>query len=143
MAITSSFHPEPDTHVEPVRYAAGSNLMGLLSTVLTDGGGRAPRWVSVARRRRLRHPVRLRAVAVVRHWSERTIIGLVMQPLDNSLVVSGRRGLSRPLAADDAAGSRRAQPVLDPGRQRARSAGWRSTIGGTPAAASATSSARR
>ena len=36
---------------------------------------------------------RLRAVAVVRHWSERTIIGLVMQPLDNSLVVSGRRGL--------------------------------------------------
>ena len=43
VAITSSFRPEPETHVEPVRYGAGSNLMGLLSTVLTDGGGPRPR----------------------------------------------------------------------------------------------------
>jgi cholesterol oxidase len=92
VAITSSFHPEPDTHVEPVRYAAGSNLMGLLSTVLTDGGGRAPRWVTWVGTS-LRHPVVFARSLSNWHWSERTIIGLVMQPLDNSLVVSGRRGL--------------------------------------------------
>jgi cholesterol oxidase len=91
VAITSSFHPSLDTHIEPVRYGHGSNMMGLLSTVLTDGG-RGPRllrWV----RECARHPgVFVRSLSV-RHWSERTIIGLVMQSLDNSLVVSGKRGL--------------------------------------------------
>ena len=36
-AITSSFFPDPHTHVEPVRYGKGSNVMGLLQTVMTDG----------------------------------------------------------------------------------------------------------
>ena len=92
VAITSSFRPEPETHVEPVRYGAGSNLMGLLSTVLTDGGGRRPRaltWLSEL----ARHPVRAARTTWVRGWSQRTVIALVMQSLDNSLVVSGRRGL--------------------------------------------------
>ena len=35
VAITSSFYPEPDTHVEPVRYGRGSNSMGLLTSVMT------------------------------------------------------------------------------------------------------------
>jgi cholesterol oxidase len=30
VAITSSFHPAPDTHIEPVRYGPGSTAMGLL-----------------------------------------------------------------------------------------------------------------
>ena len=38
VAITSSFHPDEHTHVEPVRYGRGSNSMSLLQTVLTDGG---------------------------------------------------------------------------------------------------------
>jgi cholesterol oxidase len=90
VAITSSFHPRPDTHIEPVRYGRGSNLMGLLSTVLTDGG-RGPRLLRWAREC-VRHPRVFARSLSVRHWSERTIIGLVMQSLDNSLVVSGRRG---------------------------------------------------
>ena len=28
VAITSSFHPDADTHIEPVRYGKGSNAMG-------------------------------------------------------------------------------------------------------------------
>ena len=47
-AITSSIHPNEHTHVEPVRYGRGSNAMGLLSAVLTEGDrpGEAsvPRW---------------------------------------------------------------------------------------------------
>ena len=43
LAITSSFHPAPDTHVENVRYGRGSDAMGLLGTLLVDGGGRWPR----------------------------------------------------------------------------------------------------
>ena len=38
VAITSSWHPDEHTHIEPVRYGKGSNAMGLLSTTLTDGG---------------------------------------------------------------------------------------------------------
>jgi cholesterol oxidase len=44
IAITSSFHPDHDTHIEPVRYGKGSNFMSLMQTVLTDGDGPGPRW---------------------------------------------------------------------------------------------------
>ncbi|WP_456237749.1 GMC family oxidoreductase N-terminal domain-containing protein [Nocardioides sambongensis] len=44
VAITSSWHPDEVTHIEPVRYGKGSNAMSLLQTVLTDGGGDRPRW---------------------------------------------------------------------------------------------------
>jgi cholesterol oxidase len=91
VAITSSFRPSPETHIEPVRYGRGSNLMGLLGTMLTDGGGRYPRWLTWLREE-ARHPVRAARFLSVRRWSQRTIIGLVMQSVDNSLVVSGRRG---------------------------------------------------
>src|SRR4029450_4772630 len=50
VAITSSFHPDEHTHVEPVRYGRGSKSMGLLQTRLAAGGARA------ARRRRVAAP---------------------------------------------------------------------------------------
>lgn len=90
IAITSSFHPEPHTHVEPVRYGRGSNAMGLLQTLLTDGDtgrSRAREWLATARREWRTLP---RALSV-RRWSERSIILLVMQSLDNSITTYGRR----------------------------------------------------
>jgi cholesterol oxidase len=90
VAITSSFHPDERTHVEPVRYGRGSNAIGLLQTVLSDGGGRVPRvlkTLGVA----LRHPgAAVRSLSVHR-WSERTVIALVMQTGDNSLVLRTAR----------------------------------------------------
>lgn len=91
VAITSSFRPTPDTHIEPVRYGRGSNLMGLLGTVLTEGGGPRPRWRTWLREM-ARDPRRAARTVWVRRWSQRTVIALVMQSLDNSLIVSGRRG---------------------------------------------------
>ena len=88
VAITSSFHPDERTHIEPVRYGKGSNAMGLLQTLLTDGD--RPRFRQLVRQL-VRHPGLLRSLNV-RRWSERTVIALVMQSLDNSIVVSGRRG---------------------------------------------------
>ncbi len=92
VAITSSFHPAPDTHIEPVRYGRGSNAMGMLSTLLTDGAAgprRLTSWLTEA----VRRPGVLARSLWLRRWSETTIIGLVMQSVDNSLVLSGRRGL--------------------------------------------------
>jgi len=84
VAITSSFHPDENTHIEPVRYGRGSNVMALLQTVLTDGDGPAPRWRTwlreVWQQRRI-----VPSLYDMRHWSERTVIALVMQSLDNSI----------------------------------------------------------
>ena len=90
IAITSSFHPDEDTHIEPVRYGKGSNLMALLQTVLTDGDGPAPRWRTWLRemwgqRRDVRN------LYDMKHWSERAVIALVMQSLDNSLTTYTKR----------------------------------------------------
>jgi cholesterol oxidase len=88
VAITSSFHPDANTHIEPVRYGPGSNAMGLLQTVLTDGGPWRPlRWFGVF----FRHPLKHARVLSVHRWSHKTIIALVMQSLDNSLDVHYRR----------------------------------------------------
>lgn len=97
VAITSSFYPEPGTHVEPVRYGHGSNLMGLLGTVLASGRPGEPpsfrRWLGAV----VREPRLLAETLDLRQWSERTVIALVMQARDNSLTVFARRGfLGRP-----------------------------------------------
>jgi cholesterol oxidase len=99
VAITSSFHPDAQTHVEPVRYGRGSNVMGLLGTALADGGGRS-RLLTWAREV-LRHPVMMARNLSMHRWSEQTIAALVMQPCDNSLTcyttpsLFGRRLTSR------------------------------------------------
>jgi cholesterol oxidase len=90
VAITSSFHPDADTHIEPVRYGPGSNAMGLLTTLLVDGGGRVPRPIRFLGQA-LRHPVLLLRSLSNRRWSDKTIIALVMQTLDNSLTVRRTR----------------------------------------------------
>jgi cholesterol oxidase len=90
VAITSSFHPDEHTHVEPVRYGKGSNLMSLLQTVLTDGdlGPRWRTWLKEmwSKRREVRDLYDLK------HWSERAIIALVMQSVDNSITVFSKAG---------------------------------------------------
>jgi cholesterol oxidase len=92
IAIGSSFHPNADTRIEPVRYPKGSSLMGLFSTVLVDGAGRGPRplrWLGTL----LRHPLYAVQAHLPWRWAERTVILLVMQAHDNALRLrwTGRR----------------------------------------------------
>ncbi|MFF8473243.1 GMC family oxidoreductase N-terminal domain-containing protein [Streptomyces sp. NPDC015414] len=84
VAITSSIHPDDSTHIEPVRYGKGSNSMGGLSILqvpYAEGSSRVLAWLANA----ARHPLLVARSLSNRRWSERTIIGLVMQSLDNSL----------------------------------------------------------
>ncbi len=94
VAITSSFHPEPDTHVENCRYGRGSGAMGLLATVLVDGpdgrhgdGGRLRRLARVV----AADPGAAVRALSVRRWAERSVIALVMQSRDNSITVRTAR----------------------------------------------------
>jgi cholesterol oxidase len=100
VAITSSFHPDEDTHIEPVRYGKGSNVMSLLQTVLTDGAGPAPRWRTWLKEM-WKEKANVLDLYDMKHWSERTVIALVMQSVDNSITTftkkvpfTGRRYLS-------------------------------------------------
>jgi cholesterol oxidase len=91
-AITSSFFPDENTHVEPVRYGKGSNLMGLLQTIMTDGSAAKQRrrnWI----RNAARNPIMFFKIFDVRSWSQRTVIALVMQNVDSSIKVSSKKGL--------------------------------------------------
>ncbi|MGQ0775130.1 MAG: GMC family oxidoreductase [Pseudonocardiales bacterium] len=119
VAITSSFHPDEHTHIEPVRYGPGSNAMGLLQTLATDGASDTPRWRQLLRFV-ARHPVQMARLLSVHHWSERTVILLVMQSLDNSLTtyrshgrLTSRQGHGEPNPTFIPAGLRATQLVAE------------------------------
>ncbi|GHF88102.1 cholesterol oxidase [Amycolatopsis bartoniae] len=92
VAITSSIHPDENTHIEPVRYGKGSNAMSLLQTIATDGSLPTPRWRQMIGTL-LKHPVQSLKLLNGYRWSERTVILLVMQSLDNSITTYTKRGL--------------------------------------------------
>jgi cholesterol oxidase len=84
VAISSSIYPDEDTHVENVTYGRAGDAMALLFTLLTENGTRLTRplkWLGQL----VRHPGRAVRLAFPMKWSQRTIILLVMQTLDNSL----------------------------------------------------------
>lgn len=88
VAITSSWHPDEHTHIEPVRYGHGSNAIAAMQTVLTEGGPRRfRRWLKEMWLQRRS----LRTFYDFKHWSERTVIALVMQALDNSITTFPKR----------------------------------------------------
>jgi cholesterol oxidase len=104
-SITSSFYPNPNTHVEPVRYGKGSNSMGLLQTIMTSSENpaiRAKQWIVEA----IKHPTLIFRILNVRKWSERSVIALVMQNLNSSVTVFQKRniiGISKLSSKNDSA----------------------------------------
>jgi cholesterol oxidase len=89
VAITSSIHPEPHTHVEVCRYGKGQNALFGITAPLVDGGAwRALRFLFVL----LRHPLQFLRSRWGYRASEHGVILLVMQSLDNSLTSFRKRG---------------------------------------------------
>ncbi|WNI22950.1 GMC family oxidoreductase [Streptomyces sp. ITFR-16] len=95
VAITSSIHPDENTHIEPVRYGKGSNAMGGMTILQVPySTHRVLAWFGNL----AKHPTLAVRSLSNRRWSERTIIGLVMQSLDNSLTAYRKpRGLGKGL----------------------------------------------
>ncbi|GAB3129203.1 GMC family oxidoreductase [Tsukamurella serpentis] len=89
VAITSSFHPTADTHIEPVRYGPGRNVMGMMQTLLVDGGEHRTR-VRGLLRDVVRNPSYVRMLKQ-KNWGQRVMILLVMQTLDNSITTYTKR----------------------------------------------------
>ena len=96
IAITSSIYPDEHTHIEPVRYSAGSDVMGTLAAgTLVDGGGSVPRilrfiWSSIL------HPINTIRFLSPIGFAKSSIILLVMQTVDNSIKIVRKRRLIWP-----------------------------------------------
>ncbi|HWQ84910.1 MAG TPA: GMC family oxidoreductase, partial [Anaerolineales bacterium] len=94
VAITSIFHADPVTTIEPVRYPAGSSLMRLLSAPLIAGGqsipGRFLKTLGII----LTHPLDFLRTHILPGWAQRTTILLVMQSVDNCIRVRLGRSLA-------------------------------------------------
>ncbi len=92
VSITSSFHPEPHTHVELCRSNEMQDKGAVLNVPLVDGGPhRLRRFVA----EQVRRPGPLLRTRRLRDSSSRTLSLLVMQSLDNSLTSYLRRGKLR------------------------------------------------
>ncbi|WP_063054807.1 GMC family oxidoreductase [Nocardia salmonicida] len=90
VAITSSIHPEPQTHVEVCTYGKGQNALFVQTVPMIDGGAfRFLRLLLTI----LLHPVQFLRSQNAHGASERSVILLVMQSLDNSLTsyLKGKR----------------------------------------------------
>jgi cholesterol oxidase len=95
VAITSSFHPNEHTHIEPVHYGKGSNSMGLLQSPPLGGQSSLGTRLWSGFKALFTWPFTYLRLMSVRRWSQRTIIALVMQAHDNSLTVRYRKGKLR------------------------------------------------
>ena len=89
VAITSSIHPEPQTHVEVCTYGKRQNALNIQTVPMVDGG--AFRFLRLLLSIVL-HPVNFLRTQNLYRASERGVIILVMQSLDNSLTSFLKRG---------------------------------------------------
>ncbi|WP_067823168.1 GMC oxidoreductase [Nocardia inohanensis] len=90
VAITSSIHPEPVTHVEVCRYGSGHTALHAGTTFMVDGGPwRVLRFLLMV----LTHPLRFLRLLNLRGAADRSVVLLVMQTLDNSLTSYRKRGV--------------------------------------------------
>ena len=90
-AITTSLHVDGRTHVQNVRYGKGSGALMLLVTALAPGGRPLHERLGYALGRFARHPLAELRASIPWRATERGVIALVMQSVDNSLTVSPKR----------------------------------------------------
>jgi cholesterol oxidase len=83
IAIGSGIHLDQFTHIEATRYPRGSDVLGLIATMLVDGKGRSRilKWIAGA----FRHPIRFARAGWPFGFARQTLILLVMQTIDATL----------------------------------------------------------
>lgn len=84
IAISSILHTDEHSHIEPVRYPAGSGAWRILGSPMTTGKNWVTR-LSKALWDILRHPIRNARIYFVSDWARRTQILLFMQTINSTL----------------------------------------------------------
>jgi cholesterol oxidase len=94
VAIGSGIYIDEHTHIEAVRYPSGSDTMGLLTTMLTDGRpgqGRVLLWLKNALASLLLHPFKTLRLFRPWKWARETVVLLCMQALDGHIEMQWQR----------------------------------------------------
>ena len=94
VAIGSGIYIDEHTHIEAVRYPRGSDAMGLLTTILTNGRPgprRIALWLKNVVSSLLRHPIRTVRVLQPLGWAKEFLILLCMQTLDGEIEMRWQR----------------------------------------------------
>lgn len=94
IAIGSGIYIDEHTHIEAVRYPRGSDAMGFLTTILTDGRPGPQRialWVRNVLKSMLRHPFKTIRVLQPWGWAREFVILLCMQALDGEIEMRWQR----------------------------------------------------
>jgi cholesterol oxidase len=83
IAIGSGIHIDAFTHIEATRYSRGSDVLGLIATLMVSGKGwrRILKWLASA----FVHPIRFARAAWPFGFARQTLIFLVMQTIDAAL----------------------------------------------------------
>jgi cholesterol oxidase len=85
IAISSIFKPDDETFIEIVKYPNKSNFLGLLATLATDKRGSNLLRVFHFFKNVLKKPALFFKMTFNRHWSENSVIFLVMQTMDTKM----------------------------------------------------------
>ena len=93
VAITSIFHADDVTRIEPVRYSAGSDLMRFLGAPLISTEANIAQRLLKSLWEIITHPIDTLKAWVIPGWAIRTTILLVMQTEDNRLKMQLGRSL--------------------------------------------------
>jgi len=94
IAIGSGVYIDEHTHIEAVRYPKGSDAMGFLTTILTDGRPGPQRialWLKNVLASLLRHPIRTLRVLQPIGWASEFVILLCMQALEGEIEMRWQR----------------------------------------------------
>jgi cholesterol oxidase len=83
IAIGSGIYLDRHTHIEATRYSKGSDVLGLMATMLVNGKGwkRIAAWIGAA----FRHPIKFFRAGWPFKFATQTMIFLVMQTIDSTL----------------------------------------------------------
>jgi cholesterol oxidase len=99
VAIGSGVYIDEHTHIEAVRYPAGSDAMSLLATILTSGRpgrGRIGLWMGNLAASFLRHPFKTFRILQPVRWARECVILLCMQAADGHLDMRWERHIYWP-----------------------------------------------
>tara|TARA_B100000029_G_scaffold92901_1_gene82831 strand:+ start:4566 stop:6158 length:1593 start_codon:yes stop_codon:yes gene_type:complete len=91
LAISAGFHPNKDTYIETVRFGKGQNALGLLATFMPNRKKVFNSLIITWLFRIIRYPNKFIKNIFPYKWSEKTLILLVMQPIDNFLKLNYKR----------------------------------------------------
>jgi cholesterol oxidase len=118
IAISSSIYPDPDTHIETVTYGEAGGAVRSLYTLLVGDGTRVTRPLKLLGTI-LTHPVSYLRRKFARGWSQRTIILLVMQTLDNAIALRPKRTVGGRVRLQTEQDPERPNPTFIPAANRA------------------------